>query len=541
MAFSQQEFFVNIPAELARFGNRSVFGAQLKTDGITSFTLPITLARNALVQSYPVVIHASPASAATVNTVAQIRATPSTNISSGTSIVVDFGTPRTVSALSVPTGLGIVRVTPWMGTAFGPGPIFESSAGAILAAFLSEVRTERLLVEANGTVTNVPDLASKMGVVLPEAPSDLEIRIDGGAPVVTLPGPAQPGPDAALSTTAWNRDGERLVDLGPGLSSLVGDPTKTGDVTFKAVLTSRVPGELSMIAQTPELSYVRRVIFAGETTREIVFNSEGTQDVPLPSLPASLSIRRIDFNVAATLPTERTIPPDGPADAGLAELLIDPQQAVCVRLRSGTGLGEITAIRLPLSAASGGAEMRIILWANKEAAVEPLEPIDGAVSDPVDVTVADETWITFPFKKAVAITASNLPWAVLSVTRGEVTYRLGASGGPSDAFDKCVIRRGALTGPFKLLPRLFQSGGTFGASRGRIRMVGHAAKGAVVAPLIASVAPSSSAVEISPSPKGTPATLSFSTPLAVTAPVLRLTSRVDGTVTLRDIDVVSTT
>jgi hypothetical protein len=541
MVFSLQESFMNIPTELVRLGGKSVFGAQLKTDGITSFTLPVTLARNAMVQSYPVVIHANPASAATVNTVAQIRATKSPSLSGGTSIVVDFGTPRTISALSVPTGLGIVRVTPWMGTAFGPGPIFESSAGVIVAAFPAEVRTERLLVEANGTVSNVPELASQMGVLLPEAPSDLEVRIDGGAPVVSLPGPAQPGPDPALSTTAWNKDGERLVDLAPGLASLVGDPTKSGDVTFKAVLTSRVPGVLSMVAQTPDVSYVRRVVFAGETSKEVVFNSEGTQDVPLESLPASLSIRRINLNAAATLPPERTIPPDGPNDAGLAELLIDPQQAVCVRFRSGTALGEITAVRLPLSAANGGAEMRIILWANKEAAVEPLEPIDGAVSDPVEVSANDETWITFPFKKPVAITASNPPWAVLSVTRGGVTYRLGANSGPSDPFEKCVIRRGAPTGPFKLLPRLFQSGATFGASRGRIRMVGHAAKGAVVAPLIASVAPSTSSVEISPTPKGTATTLSFSTPLAVTAPVLRLTSRVGGSVTLRDVDVVSTT
>jgi len=522
-----------------------VFGTQLITDGISSFTLDVTLARNALVRKYDIVVNADRARATVVNAVAQVRATPSParDLSGGTAIVVDFGTPRTVSAVSVPSGMTIVRVTPWMGTAFGPEPFFSGGSEAT-AILRSELRTERLLVEATGSKSG-DELAAQMAVVLPEAPSDLEIRIDGGAPVVTLSGPAQPGLGTALSDTAWNRDGERIVHLAEALGKLTGDPTRSENVTFKVVLTSRVPGKLSMrLAEPPPvLSYVRRVTFSGDTTRELSFTEEGTQDVPLESLPAQIAIEEISFTAAGTLPPERTIPPVGPGDADLADLVLDPDRAVCVQLRSTTGLAELTGIRLPLRAGSAGAEMRVLLWKNKEGGIEPLEPMPEAVSQPLELSVADkEAWTTFSFKKAVAITTQNPPWAVLTVSRGEVTYSLGASTGVTDPLHQNVIKRGAPTGPFKPLPLLFQSGTSgFGMVRGRMRLIGHAPKDVAVAPLIVSIVSNESAVEVTPVAKGALARLAFRPALAVSHPVLRAISRVPGIVTLRDIDVVSTT
>jgi hypothetical protein len=522
-----------------------VFGAQLTTDGISSFTLDVPLARNALVRKYDIVINADRANATLVNAVAQVRATASTARhlgGRGMAIVLDFGTPRTISGVSVPSGMTIVQVTPWMGTAFGPQPVFTggSQETAILP---SEVRTERLLVEATGS-KNGDELAAQMAVVLPEAPSDLEIRIDGGAPVVTLSGPAQPGPATALSDDAWNRDGERIVHLAEALGKLTGDPTRSEEVTFKVVLNSRVPGKLSMrLAEAPVLSYVRRVTFNGDASKELSFNEEGTEDVPLESLPAPLAIEEISFTAVGTLPPERIIPPVGPNDADLADLVLDSDRAVCVRLRSTTGLAELTGIRLPLRAGSGGAEIRVLFWKNKEGSSEPLEPMPGAVSEPVELAAGDkEAWTTFLFKKAVAITTQNPPWAVLTVSRGEVAYSLGASAGATDPQDQNVIKRGAPTGPFKPLPLLFQSGTSgFGLVRGRMRLIGHAPKDLPVAPLIVSIVSDESAVEVTPVAKGAFARLSFPPALAVSSPVLRAISRSPGNVTLRDIDVVSTT
>ena len=522
----------------------AVFGTQLTTDGISSFTLDVTLPRNALVREYDIVVNADRANATAVNAVAQVRATRATadDLEGGMSIVVDFGTPRTVSGVSVPSGMTIVRVTPWMGTAFGPNPVF--SGGTQVTAILpSEVRTERLLVEATGSKTG-DELAAEMAVVLPEAPSDLEIRIDGGAPVVTLVGPAQPGPGTALSDENWNRDGERIVHLAEALAKLTGDPTKSENVTFKVVLTSRVPGKLSMrVAEPPLLSLIRRVTFNGQTSTELSFSAEGLQDVPLENLPAPLSIEEVSFTAAGSLPPERIIPPVGLDDGQLADLVLDPDRAVCVRLGSTTGLAELIGIRLPLRAGAAGAEMRVLLWENKEGGVELLEPLPEAISEPVELAAADEeAWTTFSFKKAIAISALNPPWAVLTVSRGEVSYSLGASAGINDPLDQNVIRRGAPTGPFKSLPLPIQSGaGGFGSMRGRIRLIGHASKEAPVAPLIVSIVSDESSVEVTPVVKGASARLAFPPALAVSSPVLRVISRVAGNVILRDIDVVSTT
>src|SRR5260221_8640713 len=74
---------------------------QLKTDGISSATLEVSLPRNAVVEQFDIVVQAKPASGTHVQNVAQIRANPGTaadNVGQGMAIVVDFGTPRTVSA-----------------------------------------------------------------------------------------------------------------------------------------------------------------------------------------------------------------------------------------------------------------------------------------------------------------------------------------------------------------------------------------------------------------------------------------------------------
>lgn len=521
-------------------------GAQLSVNGISSFTFDVNLARNALVRKYDLVLQARSAIATLVNTVAQVRVTETSAASTGAdmAIVLDFGTPRTVSKVQVPSGLSIVRVTPWMGTAFGPKAVFTAELQTVLATMPAEIRTERLLVEVKGKRDGAA-LASEMAVSLPEAPSDLEVRIDGGAPVVSLPGPAQPGTETALSDQTWNKDGERIIHLAEALGKLTGDPTNSEMTTFKVVLNSRVPGELSIhLASPPELSFVRRVLFSSETSKELLFAEEGSQDIPITGLPTNPSIQEVRFTAVGTFPPERTIPPVGPDNAGIADLLLDSDRAACVRLRSSTGLAELTGIRLPLLPGSTGAEMRILLWTNKEGAVEPVEPMPDGVSEPVTLPAGagSEVWYTFPFKRPVAINSQNPPWAVLSISRGEVVWKLAAAAGISDPVYANVILRGAPTGPWRPLPFPFQSAtSVLGSIRGRMRLSGHAPKDDPMAALIVKIASHAPKVEVEPTAKGSAARLVFSSPARVTSPVLRVTSRVPGNVTVRDLDVVSTT
>ena len=535
------------------------YSTQLRTDGITSFTLSVELARNALVRKFEVIVQARRASATLVAGVAQVRssaATASDLVGKGRSVVLDFGTPRTVSGVQVPANFVIVRVTPWIGMAFAPNPVYGSaaSAGAALPTpstragdtvlIPSEVRTERLLVEVAGTGSDEV-LSTEMAVVLPEAPADLEIRIDGGAPVATFPGPAQPGTGSALSAEDWNSNGERIVDLADALSKLTGDPTRSENVTFQIVLSSRVPGELGLAVRgTPSLSFIRRVRFGEETSQDLSFSDEGAQELSLAGLPPGPTIEEVKFTAAGTLHPERTIPPVGPDNARHADLLINPNRAVCVRLRGGSGLAELTGLRLPLLAGSAGAEMRVVLWRNKESGtLEPVEPIADGVSEPVTLAAGGdaETWTTFSFKRPAPLADGNPPWAALLVSRGEVSWSLGASRGSSDPLNGQVIRRGAPTGPWKLLPAPFQIGTTgLGAARGRIRVIGHAPKDAPLAPLVVSLG-SREGSAVTPTAKGVAARLTFASPVRVASPVLRVVSRVPGKVTLRDLDVVTTT
>ncbi len=537
------------------------FGPQLRTDGILSFPMDVTIARNALVHVYDVVVHADRAIATAVEKVAQVRTLQAAG-SIPASIVLDFGTPRTVSGVLVQAPLIIVGITPWIGASFANQKVFslgEKAIGSQFVALRSEIRTERLLVEVTGTPSG-PELWSGMGVVLPEAPTDLEIRIDGGTPVASFPGPALPGTDPTLTDQNWNKEGKRIVHLGDALAKLTGDSTNDAQRTFKLVLSSRVPGELNMevlsnrvpsdsrvaaLGRPPQISFIRRVRFDDhDTTKELVFPAEGAQQIPLSSLPSNPLIEEIRFTVSGTLPPERVVPPVGPDDRNLADLLLSSDHAACVRLRSDTGLAEISGIRLPLVAESDGAEIRLVLWRPDETpAQEPLEAMPEGVSEPVTLEGTDaatETWTTFSFKRPIPINDAAPPWVAVLVSRGQVTWRLGAITGPDDPIAAHVIRRGAPTGPWKLLPKPFQvSTSALGSVRGRLRVVGNAPTDQPLAPLIVGVESSEQTLEVTPSAKGVVSSRIFSP--TVGSANLRVISRVAGNVTLRDLDVVTTT
>lgn len=522
---------------------------QLVTDGISSATLQVTLPHNALVQQFDVAIQARTASAITVQNVAQVRANPSAS-GQGLSITLDFGTLRTVSAVQVPSSLTIVKVTPWIGTGFASTPVYPASGGGIpgpnssatTAILPSEIRTERLLVEANGdTSISVSDLSAQMAVVLPEAPSGLSLSINNGAPVFTYPGPAQVGPDSTLSDQAWSSDGKRIVHLAAALAALTGDPTKSDSLTFNIVLTSQVPGILgiSQLDSGQSVLYVRRVVFGSQTDHDVVFSEEGEQDLPLdtfgPGVTAdpAAAIQNLAFTAAATLPPERVLPPVGPDDAGLADLVLNPNLSFMVQLPSGTGLAELTAIRLPLLAGAGGAEARMVMWQSKPGgSAEPDTALPQA-SDPVKLAeAAQEAWTTFPFKQAVALDPSLSYWAALVLARGQIVWPLGTSGG--------ALRSGPPAGPWLPLPDPFVTGNSpLVQCRGRIRVVGHARKDAPLAPILWSVG-ADPAVPLTPTQKGLDQSLGLTSSPLLQGAVLHLVSRVAGTVTIRNLDVVST-
>jgi hypothetical protein len=543
-------------------------GAQQIANGISSFTLPVTLPRNAIVRRYDVAVKAARAGAALAANVAQMRVNDATSAAltgNGLSVVIDFGTLRTVSAVQVDNlNLAIVRVTPWTGAGFAPSPAYASTLSSVLGAnkkpvtqsaprspsddqnviLPSEIRTERLLVEILGTVT-ADTLAKQLAVILPEPPADLELKIDTGAPVWKSPGPALAGTESALVEDRFNKESERLVKLGDALAALTGDPLQSDNVTFNLELTTRVPGALEIKPKGSELRRIWRLKFGSNTERRLEFSGEGLLEIPieLPEPPQgqTRTIEEIRFTAVGSLGAQRVLPPIGPDPGALAELNLDSARAALVRLAPEGALAELTGVRLPLTVGAGGAEARVVLWSNKGAGFEePIDPMPGGTSEPVTLEEGSESWVIFAFKKPVKLDLANAPWAAVIVARGQVTWNLGESNG-SDALWKNVLRVGAPAGPWKPLPPPFVAAGSaLAGSRGRLRTVGNAQKENPLAPLRVTLSTAGDApTAVTPDAKGAVSTMKFGSPAAAAGAVLRVVSHLAGTVTLRDIDIIS--
>ncbi|HVP42885.1 MAG TPA: hypothetical protein VMS96_05605 [Terriglobales bacterium] len=543
-------------------------GAQQIANGISSFSLPVTLPKNAVVRQFDVAVRAARAGAALAANVAQMRVNDATSAAlsgNGLSVVIDFGTLRTVSAVQVDNlNLAITRVTPWTGAGFAPSPVYAATLSSVLGpgkkpvthstpsppsdnqnvVLPSEIRTERLLVEILGKVS-ADTLAQQLAVILPEPPADLELTIDGGAPVWKSPGPALAGTDSALEEGRFNKESEQLVKLGDALAALTGDPLQSNDVTFNLGLTTRVPGVLEIKPKTSILRRVWRLKFGSDTERRLDFSSEGQLEIPmeLPAPPQgqTRTIEEIQFIAVGNFGPQRVLPPLGPDPGNLADLNFDPARAALVRLAPDGVLAELSGVRLPLTVGAGGAEVRVVLWRNKGAGFEePLDALPGGTSEPVTLEEGAESWVTFAFKKPVKLDPVNAPWAAIIVARGQVTWNLGLSSG-SDALSKNVLRTGAPAGPWKPLPPAFLDAGSMLAPcRGRLRAVGNAQRESPLAPLLVSLSTSSqAATAVTPGAKGAAWSMKFASPAAAAGGVLRVVSHLAGTVTFRDIDVIS--
>ncbi len=523
-------------------------------DGVTSVSVEVALPRNALVGKYQFVVQAERVDSTLVQEVAQVR---SYDTNGTKELVIDFGTPRTISGIDLPGDAKVTNAFSWLGSQFSPNSALGGGfIGPLLPSpnvIFAELRTERLRVLLSRALTET-ELAA-VRVRLPEPPSGLEIRIDDAQPVWSHPEPVQPrsavsAPDAA----GWDTNSRRIVDLTAGFAALTGDPLAAeAGVMFKVTLSTKVPCRLALAVHgTPQLRRIRRVQVDNDTTAELEFASEGQLDLalPLPAPPAGAT-RRIDevrWLAVADLPTQRVLPPLGPPPAAtaaepvLAELLVDAQRAAIVRLPAGSGLAELQAIRLPLRALGDAAEARVVLWAVAEASSMPGQPLPQGASEPVTLTAsAAEQWVSFPFKQAVPLGPGPMPWMALVVARGELSWAL-AQAAAADGLAEQVIRRGPPNGPWRALPAPLQSASDVLDARARLRLVGVAPKDAPLAPLTLALAGApigSPAIAFTPTPKGAPGVLVPTSPFNMAQPTLQLVSRTAGSVQLREIDIIS--
>src|SRR6267154_2654842 len=273
------------------------FAAQIGTDGVVQATIEVQLPRNALVDALDVKVSAARATGVLATTVAQVRAGPySESLGTGDlTVVVDFGVPRTVNAIGVPAPFNIVVVRPWNGAQFS-GPIYypDAADATDYVTLPTEPRSERLSISVAGS-SDSNKLIAGLGLILPDAPGDLEVRIDGQPPVWTLPGPVLAGSGDDATEGVWNKKSERLVPLAQAFAALTGDSSASDDQTFELKLTSRAPGILAIKEHRRVVKRIRRAVFNGRNETTLEFPEEGAIEVPLsaPGLPAGAAIHEV--------------------------------------------------------------------------------------------------------------------------------------------------------------------------------------------------------------------------------------------------------
>ncbi|MCX6627066.1 MAG: hypothetical protein NTW28_05495 [Candidatus Solibacter sp.] len=515
---------VSVKSSLFDTAIQEVVFAPIK-EGSTFKTLEVKLRRNALVRGFDVVVTAARAAEVAAGVAGQIR----TASKSGgtTSIVVDFGALRTVSGISLPSGLAAQNVNAWIGTKFQTATFFDPPKQ--FGALPSEIRTERIEVVVTGPV-NASQLATGMYFLMPDLPSGIELRIDDGPPVFTNPAPVQPGTDAALNDTDWNKDARRIVHLAGALSALTGDATRDEEATFKLKLTSNAPGFLDLKEHSRDLRYVRRASFDGAADKDVEFETEGQTVLRLDSLPTGLAVNEVRFNVTALVPGTRVLPAVGPDASGVAEIRVTPDRAMIVRLDPLTPLGQLTGVRLPLRAGSSGAEARVVFWNNKQDASQPVDALPVGASQPQTLAASDAAqWTTFTWAQPVTVPLAGL-WAALTVNRGEVYFEFAANDATTS---QAVVLWGAPSGPWRNLPA------ALAAQRGRIRLMGTPKKGTTIDPYRLSVG-AGMGQGITPNPKGVAGVAALAHPVTQSGrPELTITSFVAARLKLRDVEVVS--
>jgi hypothetical protein len=536
-------------------------------DGVASRTLTQALARNALVRKFRVRVAAARADGTTLANSGQVRlqAEPGDDRKI---IVVDFGMLRTVSGIGRVDGappMTICSLNAFRGDAFATASLFFEDCDAITVDGLAdvdgmavasiesntfEVRTERVRITVK-TAADLATIAAKLWLQFPDLPSDLDIRVNG-APAWSAPGVAQP------NTRGWSANTEQVADLTEALAALTGNPKDPAPLDATIVLSSRIPGLLTLSTEAVDVAYLGRITFDGSEETTLVLDQEGETDIVL-HLPAWVNrVQEVRLTLTGTAPPERILQPVGPPIAlrtgggGAAyDLVLDVDHAGAARLDTVPSFGELVAVRLPLRAGADGAEVRAVL--NEGTEDGPTRPVNGGTSKPVDLPPATagagDVWTSFTFQKPVKLDPALTYWVVVVVGRGGASWSLGRFPSAGAAVP---IRRGAATGPWHALPNVMLDGDTLG---GRVRAVGKPRPNAPVAPLTFTVVGhTTSQVDATPAPKGTTVTWvapgvvsdtshpSFSPTGPGSAPTitLRVTSRMTGTVKLSAVDVVAT-
>jgi hypothetical protein len=470
------------------------------------------LATPPVVSSASAVVTASMPRAATLDGAAEVRAAQGDPTQMSTALVVDFQAQRTVAGLTAPANVTILTVAPWLGTKFDdPAHVEITPSGGGNTVTFNELQTERLLVTVDSKVT--PAAFAKGSVMIPTPPSNLELLVNGTRAWFNA-GPATESPytvDIAAPVAAAAASGQDVV------------------LTLRAA----TPAHLELKGQAALLKRYL-VAFPEGAVRTVDASSEGVHPLSLPIStkaatdqsgkgPESWLVQSVVLDISAKIPPIRVQPPDGPTISTDAELVLDPDHALVVKLPPATtaGLSALTGVRLLVSVRATGAELAGTLRANKKVAVgadtrdEPADPLPKAALGPATLTAADAPgWIDLALKAPHRLAGSEIVWLELQVARGSIVWKLATPH--TDANTNAELRRRTSSGTYVELSTLADTPGGYS---GALRVVGQEKPNDPLAAVQVAVAGKTESVSGVPTQAGATMILGLTQPGVAPSPI----------------------
>ncbi len=340
-----------------------------------------------------------------INGVATVRASSGDPEAPSSSMIIDFGVMRNVSSLEGPAA--IYRVAPWLGTSFDEGGYREGGD----SIDFQELQTERLLVEFS-EVVSAAALAA-MHITTSTPPADLDLLVGG--------------------TRAWFRQGAVPTDFTEevDITAAVQAAVSSGISPVPVLLKTRVPGHLELNPVGP-VQFLRThvVQFPQGATTVADAAEEGIVDIalPLPVDSATWKIHRIVSTIVAEdRGPHRVVPPVGPTELVEAELTLDADRRLVVRLATGAWapFASLAAVRVRLTPGVGG--IGVVGGLLGGSTLAPGEALPGGEITEVAVEPsATARWVTLPFAKPIALPVTEQLWLSIAATHGKALLGLRA-------------------------------------------------------------------------------------------------------------------
>jgi hypothetical protein len=318
-----------------------------------------------------------------------------------------------------------------------------------------------------------------------------------------------------------------------------------GAVPVNVTLRSSVPGVLDLAAAVDFLRTFD-VVFPEGLARALDAPTEGIFHLALPLPPdaASWRIFGVDMLVSARLPPLRILPPDGPSLSLDAELQLDPDHPMLVRLPQArtAALATLAELRLPLAVGPEGAEVAATVLADEQGA--PGEAVPQGQLGPVNLEpgTGTPTWVTLPLAKELKLKPEQTLWVELQLARGSAAWRLAVPSG-QPGLDATPMRR---TPSGAVRPLSAVAG--VSTSAAALRIGGSAPGNAPQAALVTQVEGSAVDVAATPTAGGVLAALRLPAPVTATTPgafvdgalQVRLTVAAPGSYSFSDVRVAYT-